>query len=145
MGWEAFLGSIQPCLKEIVKKDFISNFTRIGVRYINLIEDDIWNNIRIDLSADGSPFITKHKNLHFLLETGNFITGVKIVDHATLRQDKGETLSGSLLDIDTYKTTSWNGINETLKLINEAHLEEKMTFFSVLNEDYIKKLEPTYE
>jgi uncharacterized protein (TIGR04255 family) len=70
-----------------------------------------------------------------------------MVNHANVAIDK-VTYAGSLIDIDTnlepFPESAKTNFDEFIDIIERAHEEEKKLFFSLLEDDYLKSLNPEY-
>lgn len=144
-GWENFSIRIKNMLEKIHNANVIGEITRIGIRYINFFGDmDIFNNIRLKLFIDDESFSSEQLIINSTLKTGSFYTTLKIVNNADLKS-KDFNNKGSAIDIDTFITNDKKSLNDNVyTTIDEAHIQEKKLFFTLLNEAFLNSLNPKY-
>jgi uncharacterized protein (TIGR04255 family) len=143
-GWKNYSQLIFNYLNQIRKLDFISTVNRFGLRYINFFDDDIYNNINLEILMSGETFNSKFKILRTEIVEEEFINVLQIANNINMKQDESQK-HGSVLDIDTIIEGEISTFFQSMKdIINKAHNIEKALFFSLLKEDYISKLNPTY-
>ncbi len=139
VGWLKFFPFIENILNEIYKTRVIDVVKRIGIRYINFFEVDIFKEINFDFSFMGISELNKGSVFKTIVERGGFYNSINISNNVTIG-DK----NGSVLDIDTFSENRIQNKSEVLSLLSSAHDAEKNIFFNILKKDYIKKLNPEY-
>lgn len=140
VGWTRFLNKTISILTEIENLNIIKKIERFGLRYINFFDENIFDNIKLDLSLQNSNFKLKNTVVRTEITQGVFSSTLQITNNASVGIRKG-----SIIDIDTHKTKGLqNFFKEKKEIINEAHQKEKELFFSLLREDFINRLEPKY-
>jgi uncharacterized protein (TIGR04255 family) len=144
VGWNTFFGRIRSSLNKIQQLDLVEKILRLGLRYINFFDFDIYKRINLELLMANAPLAAKQMTFRATLETGSYLTNLNIVNNAVTRRN-GQQKNGSLLDIDTYiEKDSLNVFADPDGLIGGAHNEEKMLFFKLLKEDLLAELNPIY-
>ena len=143
--WDNYFGFIKTQLLKLIGLGIIDNFDRVGVRYVSIFENkkDIQNVLKKtpSMTIDGynenflhySSEIKKEKiNLH-----------LNIAKNAKVERD-GVTKIGTLIYIDA-SFNEKSMVNESVfETIDSLHLEQKKLFFSLLCQDFIKELNPSY-
>ena len=77
-------------------------------------------------------------------QTGNFKSRLIMANNAELKlQSTEKTAKGSLIDIDVVLENPI-GTEEISDIVEQAHNEEKELFFSLLDPNFLKTLNPEY-
>jgi uncharacterized protein (TIGR04255 family) len=140
MGWEPFSNQIFDTLKNVDRIGVIGEVSRIGIRYINFFENDIFKNINLKVSIGNDDIECRNTIIRTEIEHETFKSSLQVANNAN---QKGKL--GSIIDIDTFTDA---GLNDFFvkkeELIKLGHSKEKELFFSLLKEDFLKTLNPTY-
>lgn len=139
-GWSKFKDKVMMVFRGCQKLGLFKEILRLGIRYINLFPDDnIFNKTKINIDLTGSS-IAEHQNvLRTEFDFEQYTIILHAINCAKFQKDK----IGSVIDIDL--VTRRADITTNLeKIIEEAHDYEKRLFFSLLNDDFLKKLTPEY-
>ncbi len=140
VGWGNFSIQIFKILDKIQKIGIINSVIRIGIRYINFFNDDIFQNINLKISFRDNDIEYKNTIVRTELEEGNFKSSLQVANNANY-----ENKSGSIIDIDTSTESNLdNFFKEKEVIINKGHAIEKDLFFSLLKDDFLQTLNPTY-
>lgn len=140
IGWEKFSEAIFSILNKIENTSIIKNVLRLGIRYINFFETDIFKNINIGISINNQ--IIDYQSTVFRTEftKDRFSATLQVANNV----NHGEKY-GSVLDIDTVLVFNLeNFFSEKESLINEGHQIEKELFFSLLKNSFLENLNPEY-
>ncbi len=139
-GWSLFSKKIYSVLERIEKVDIIDSIIRIGMRYINFFERNIYDNINLRISLRSKIINYKNTVIRTEINQEDFQSTLQISNNA---EHKGE--KGSIIDIDTFIT---DGIKDFFskkeEIIENGHQKEKELFFSLLKKDFLAKLNPEY-
>ena len=140
VGWEDFSNEIFNLIEKVTNIELFGNVTRLGMRYINFFDIDIFQKINMNLSFSDNKIKYFDTFTRTIIDHGKFKSNLQIANNAVHLGKKG-----SLIDIDTFYE---NEINEFLteykNLIQEIHLNEKKLFISLLKEEFLKTLNPEY-
>lgn len=124
--------------------------SKIGLRYISEYpEIDLKENMKFEFKF-GFPDIKSNSysfNTEFNYKDSIAILTIRNQIPFNNKSNKNEIIKVSLIDIDIVKDNLNLKINDTksiFDLIEKSHLYEKEIFFSILNEDFIKSLNPQY-
>ncbi len=145
-GWSEFSSRTIELIKKIAGENIINRVLRIGHRYVNFFEGDIMDKLTIS-----KPTISGYETNNLLVRTeikdsDNFIDTVQITNSAAYKSPfNADTLSGSLIDIDSFKEYDNNYFLENIESeINKVHNCEKNMFFSLLTAEFLDSLNPVY-
>lgn len=142
-GWNSFSTKIKNTFIKINELDLIEKINRLGIRYINFFELNIFENINLGILLSEKPLISEQITFRSTIKTGDFLSNLQIINNGNIMLNQIQK-SGSVIDIDTYIEKNGNIISDIEKLLEDGHNEEKTLFYKVLKEDFIKKLNPEY-
>jgi uncharacterized protein (TIGR04255 family) len=144
VGWNSFSKRINNTFYKIGKIHLISNAIRLGIRYVNFFETDIFKNINLRITLDNNPLLSEQITFRSTLKTGNFLSNLQILNKGKMVV-KNINKYGSIIDIDTYFMDKKNDISPNLsKLIEMGHEEEKILFFKLLKSEFLARFNPEY-
>lgn len=140
VGWRKFSNKILSIFEKIEEMKIISEVERLGMRYINFFDHNIFNKIKLGINLAENKIVDQKSVFRTQVQAGKFICTVQISNDAL-----SNNVRGSIIDIDCFKT---KGLQDFFKhkkeLLNEGHLKEKELFFSLLLDDFLKELKPKY-
>ncbi len=144
-GWkEDFFPELSFVLKHLKDSNIADNFTRIGIRYIDFFELNIFDKINLSISLHGKPLDALQQTFNVIFKNEDFLTRVQVVNNITARVGNTNKF-GSVIDTDTYieskKGFSFEGIEKT---IDNCHESSVKLFFDLLNKEFIETLNPEY-
>lgn len=142
MGWEHFSKEIFKLLDIILDSGIIESFLRLGFRYINFFEEEIYNSINVDINLNDKPIDYNNTVLSTSLRNNNFSSTLTISNHSIVNNR-----NGSIIDIDTFMDIKLSVEEFKLKyreLIEEGHSDEKKLFYQLLKKDFLTTLNPKY-
>jgi uncharacterized protein (TIGR04255 family) len=140
LGWTNFSNKIIDTLKKIEELNIIKSIERIGLRYINFFELDIYDNIKVNINIDKTEINYKNTIFRTEIEHSESSSTLQIANNVLIN-DK----TGSVIDIDTFTQNNINEFFSTKEtIIEKIHQNEKSLFFSLLKEEFINTLNPNY-
>ena len=143
-GWDIFFEKGCKTIDKLLELKILSKIGRIGLRYINLFRNiNIYekSNLKILL---GDNLLNKNRaTLNLEIPKGNYVNHFKMINGADAIIEKS-IVKGSIIDIDTVLMDHSITFEDVGKIISEAHNIEKDFFFSLLENDFIKSLNPVY-
>lgn len=141
-GWANYSKSIQLLFSKLFELNIITTVHRLGLRYINFFENvNILNNITLQLE---SSFSFNKAAIKLEIPKDSYTNDVSITNHATHRSHIGN-LSGSIIDIDSYKNDlGVDFIKTYMTEIEDIHTSEKTVFFTLLKSEFISSLNAHY-
>ena len=140
-GWEVFSHQIFDIINKIQGVGIINSVSRIGLRYINFFENNIFEDIDLKICIGDNDIAYKNTVIRTEIEHDVFKSSLQVANNAN-----HEGKLGSIIDIDTFTESNLNGFFEKKEeIINSGHSEEKILFFSLLKNDLLKKHNPIYK
>ncbi len=140
VGWRRFSNKIFSILDKVEELKIISEVERLGIRYINFFDQNIFDKIKLDISLSGEKIQDQKSVFRTQITKGKFICTLQVANDAKLNN-----VDGSIIDIDCYKT---RGLQDFFKnkeeLINDGHLKEKELFFNLLSDNLLEELKPQF-
>jgi len=144
IGWKMFLEEADLLFSKIAKLSIVKQVTRVGLRYINFFDFDIYDNIKLKVLIGDSPLECNNVLIKSEIPCNDFTSVLQVTNKATAKIE-GRNFSGSIIDIDTYTSQNLeNFFPDYLSVIINGHDEEKKLFFSLLKTEFIETLNPTY-
>lgn len=147
MGWEKFSNYVSQILDCMDSTKLVKVISRIGVRYISFFEKvNIFEQLKLTIHREGTPIYGEKTTFTTLIKEEKFtqllsLNNTVMLTSPNLPQGK----RGSTFDIDTFIMTelpSFEGVNQIIK---DGHSLEKRLFFSLLKDNFLQSLNPTYE
>lgn len=140
LGWESFSKIIFDVITKVERVEIINSIERIGIRYINFFEINIFEKINLKVCIGNDNILNKNTVVRTEIEQGEYSSTLQIADKAFINGKLG-----SILDIDTFATNNLESFfSNKIEQINIGHLKEKELFFSLLKPDFLDSLNPTY-
>jgi uncharacterized protein (TIGR04255 family) len=140
-GWSDFYDETINYLQKIDEVGIISEINRLGMRYINFFENDIFTKIKINATLDNKEIDYKNTQIKTEISHDNFTSNLLIANNIEV-QNK----TGSIIDIDTYRMHSLEGFfKKKEQILKEIHDNEKELFFSLLKDEFVETLNPKYQ
>lgn len=144
IGWEAFFPKILETFDLLKELDIVDRIVRLGIRYINYFEFDIFEKINLRLMLKDDLLQSNQAMIKTQIQDDQFINTLQIANNATVTVEE-KIIEGSIIDIDTYLDKEIENFFANMQnLITEAHETEKRLFFSLLKEEFLETLNPEY-
>jgi len=139
-GWKKFSAQINSILNKVKNIKIIDSVSRIGIRYINFFEKDIFKDIDLKIYIGKDDIAYQNTVIRTEIEHKYFKSTLQVANNAN-HQNK----LGSIIDIDTFRDANLeNFFTKKEEIINLGHEFEKELFFSLLKSDFLKELNPVY-
>jgi uncharacterized protein (TIGR04255 family) len=145
VGWQDYSKNIFEVLELVFSLNIITKVNRLGVRYINFFETNIFD--KLDVTIDIKNLKLPRESTIFRTEilSEGFINVIHIANKITQLKNKVPTV-GSIIDIDTIRNYSENKFLSDYKTeLKLAHDVEKGIFFDLLKPDFLQSLNPIYD
>jgi len=143
-GWDNYSARLKTVLGAVAEAGVVRGFTRLGIRYIDFFELDIFDKVILSITKGGEPFEAEQKAFNALVKNGKFNTNLRIANNKTMSV-KAVQMTGSVIDTDTFLgLPDETGSAGLFDLIDECHQAAKDIFFSLLRDDFISTLNPEY-
>ncbi len=143
-GWHSVSERFNDLIECIRGLGVIDAVERVGLRYINFFDFDIFSKAKLVVSLSGEPIRSDETLVRAVVPGGRFKSRLHVSNRATITTD-GTIKTGSIIDIDTSLETELEDfLNKAMPIIEEGHTEEKEIFFSLLDDDFLRTLNPEY-
>jgi uncharacterized protein (TIGR04255 family) len=140
LGWESFSKTIFDVLKKVEELSIINKIERIGLRYINFFENNIFDKINLKVSISSDNILYKNTVVRTEIEQGEFNSTLQIANNAI-----NNSKLGSIIDIDTFSVLNLESFfDNKIDIVNNGHKKEKELFYSLLQSDFLNSLNPKY-
>lgn len=144
-GWEEYFSRIELVIEQVFKTNVIEQILRLGVRFINFFDEDIFQKINLNISINDSTHQPSNTQLRTEIVREGFLNTLNLANNATQKLDQAKERSGSIIDIDTFRSYEDKDFYGKFKSeINKAHIVEKEIFFNLLKTEYLNSLNPQY-
>lgn len=139
-GWNKFFTVISEVLNKIEETRVIKNVSRVGIRYINFFDDDIFNKINLNVQLNNSIIDSRSTVVKTEIIQMEYISTLQIANSVI-----NDERVGSIIDIDTSINNQLDDFFRNKEyIINKGHEFEKELFFSLLKDDFLESLNPEY-
>ena len=142
-GSEKLFSEFDGILSSLKEKEIFDAFQRIGVRYIDFFETDLFSGLKSQFLLADVPLSPERTTITTVIKGDEgFDLTLRLAGQAMIQGKGGE---GSVLDIDAAQ----DGLNETDiqkvgAMLASAHLQQKKLFFGLLEKDFLDTFEPEY-
>jgi len=139
-GWSSFSSKIYDILEKVQRIGIIDSIVRIGIRYINFFEQNIFDNINLKVTLSQNTIDYKNTVIRTEISQDDYKSTLQIANNANHNNK-----SGSVIDIDTFLDDNIDDFFQRKKeIIDKGHEKEKELFFSLLKEEFLNTLNPEY-
>jgi len=143
-GWPRFSEMVKAPIEALKNAGVIGSVVRLGLRYINFIDGNVFDKIDVELRVNSTPVSAKETSLALVVEH-RYTHLVRIRKDVMVKTGpENKSQFGSVIDIDSFITNPQNGLNSFGQFLQDAHDDEKMIFFGMLKTEFLRKLNPKY-
>lgn len=143
-GWAALETEMSWLLKELEKIAFIGECERLGVRYVNFVSHNVFDDLILNLCVDDSPVTSGESSITTVLRK-NPMAARLLVSNSVIFGDGAAAKKGSILDIDVWLgALDFDLFSNGLVRFEEAYRFEKEIFFGLLKPSTLASLNPEY-
>jgi len=145
LGWEPFYRRIKQSFEAVRPLGIIKTVTRLGIRYINFFDFDIFERINLVIRLDDKPLSAKQSTIRLELQEEEFCHLLQVANNVTVEQKPKGQRKGSVIDIDSHIDGKFpNFFDQMEDLISRGHEAEKQLFFRLLKPSFLNTLNPEY-
>lgn len=150
IGWTRFYSAIEMLLKELYQEKLISNFTRVGIRYVSEFPNiDILEkvNFGFQMSVLNTPISNGTFRVEWRESQHRIIVnlGSKLPINSLIEPDGSKVEFVSLIDVDVINQEFEPcEFTQLLSFLDDLHSNQKTVFFGLLKEEFLKSLNPEY-
>jgi len=143
-GWTALEKEMTWLLAQLQECNFISEGERLGVRYINFLPQNVFDQLILGVCVGQHPLTSGETAVTNVLRKKPFSARLHVANSALIGGE-AEVRKGSVLDIDVWLgALDFDLFTNGLQKINEAHRFEKEIFFGLLKPEFLASLHPLY-
>ncbi len=143
-GWAALEEEMTWLVSELQQTGFVSEGERLGVRYINFFNFDIFEKLELEVST-GKKRLAGELSVTSVL-TRPPLTSRLLVANSAILGTGDSARHGSVLDVDVWMgSLDFDLFQNAVAKFAEAHHFEKQIFFGLLKPDFLATLSPAYE
>ncbi len=143
IGWKKYFSEIAAFLRIIDELQIVKTYSRLGLRYINILRDtNIYDKLIEEVRVNLKSFQNVATNIKTEIIHSEFKINVNLGNDFRLQESNEKV---SVIDIDVSFEKEINKLEELLIILNEIHATETSVFFTFLRPTYIETLKPTYD
>ncbi len=141
LGWKKFSAEIDNVIDLFLETGVIDTLNRVGLRYVNFFEGNVFDKLNLEVKVNNKEIGHNSTIIKTVITEGGFSNILQLTNQIDI---KGRT--GTLIDIDTFKTTiNIEDFNKNkTNLISQCHDVEKTIFFGLLKPQFLDSLNPEY-
>lgn len=145
VGWEAFFIRIRKTYDAIKPIGIINTVTRLGIRYINFFDFDIYEKINLQIRLNDEPLSAKQSTVKLEIQEDKFGHLLQVASNVMVENKPKGPRKGSVIDIDTHIEGHFTDFFDKMEAtVLAGHQAEKQLFFSLLMPDFLASLNPEY-
>lgn len=146
VSWEIYKDEIIKVLRHLHNSNVVELYNRIGVRYISEYQDlDIKDITKFEFTF-GLPEVSSD-NYSFKAEYIRYESRIiiSLTSRLPVVTSDAQKKIVTAIDIDVIKEKfDTSDLDNLIQVLEDAHEVEKMTFFSLLKDDFLQSLNPEY-
>lgn len=143
-GWSVVHRELKTFLKSIVDDGFMEEGARLGVRYSDFFELNVFEHIDLDIVVNGKAVKDKDRQFTTVFQEGPMTIRLVLINGAIMENAHGPR-RGSVLDIDVaYGPLDFDLKANVLQRFTEAHDVIKKLFFGLVSADLLERHKPEY-
>lgn len=144
-GWERIQDELTWLLERLKPAGIIHEGERLGMRYIDFFEGDIFSNLVLDIRSNEQSVSGVEMNFATVFRRGD-LTARLILNNGAMVTRGNEIASGSILDLDVWlEASGFDVFGDAALRFGEAHRCNKEIFFGLLKTDFLDSLAPIYD
>jgi uncharacterized protein (TIGR04255 family) len=148
-GWSEFKMKAEQLVGSGEKTGLIENVERYSFRYINVIPvqegQPQLQSLNAKIKLGEAPVLERGFQLRAEFDDEGFTSIVQVVPNSISQPIGGEALTGLIIDIDTQRSSDdVNFFEDKSQLLEDGHNALKRLFFSLISDQTLQQLEPSY-
>src|SRR5207247_1518529 len=118
---------------------------RLGVRYIDFFQGDVFPNLLLELRAGDRPLKDEERQVTTVVKYAELAMRLLVSNSAIVTAADGGPRRGSILDVDAwYGPLEFQLFDNVMERFKEAHLAIKRVFFGLLKPAFLVTFNPVY-
>jgi len=144
-GWkENYFPELNFVLERLEKSGIVDNFIRLGIRYIDFFELNVFDKINLSISLNNEPLGALQQTFNAIFKNEQFLTRVQVVNNINAKIGQVDKF-GSIIDTDTYiESKDGFGFEGIERVIDDCHELSVKFFFDLLRKEFLDTLNPEY-
>jgi uncharacterized protein (TIGR04255 family) len=144
-GWAAIETELRWMLERLQGAGFVNEGERLGVRYIDFMAEDVFQNLILGLQVAGQALAGVQADVTTVFSREPLTIRLQVANGAIVARPSGPQ-RGSVLDLDAwFGALDFGVFSNSMNRFSEAHCAIKKLFFGLLRPEYLAKLNPVYE
>ena len=144
-GWGRIKEELAWLLERLKLAGFIHEGERLGMRYIDFFEEDIFSRLVLDVRSGGQSISGVEMNFATVFRRGD-LTARLLLNNGAMVTRGNKVIGGSILDLDVWlEASGFDIFGDAVEKFEEAHRCNKEIFFGLLKTDFLDSLAPSYE
>lgn len=144
-GWQAIKEELNWLLDKLKEAAFIHEGERLGMRYIDFFEHDIFSRLSLDIRSGGEPVTNVEMSFATVFRRER-MTARLVLQNGAMVPRGNQMVSGSILDLDVWLGPSdFDVFENAAERFEDAHRCNKEIFFGLLKTEFLDSLAPVYE
>ena len=122
----------------------ISEVERIGLRYVDFFENDVWLQLNLGVQIGENPLTSGELSTTGVLRHLEGNVRLQVANGAFFQEPAG-VKRGSVLDLDVWHSGGDGDLfSDGLDRVRRLHQASKEVFFGLLKPDFLRSLNPQY-
>ena len=144
-GWQAIKGELGWLLEKLQDAAFIHEGERLGMRYIDFFEEDIYSRLELDIHSGGETVSGVEMSFATVFRRQE-MTARLVLQNGAMAKRGDRLVAGSILDLDVWLGPSdFDIFRNVAERFEDAHRCNKEIFFGLLKTEFLDSLAPVYE
>lgn len=144
VGSEVLFQEFDTVFDKLSKTDIFQRFVRVGVRYIDFFDNNIFDGLNCSFALCGIPTHPQKTLVRTVIEGNDGFDLTLQLAGRVVTETPNQT--GFVFDVDTAcELNDSASIEEVKRLLKSGHTQQKQLFFSLLKPETLAMMEPEYE
>jgi uncharacterized protein (TIGR04255 family) len=144
-GWRRIREELVWLIDRLKRAGFIHEGERLGMRYIDFFEVDIFSRLVLNIHSDGQAVSGVDMNFATVFRRGD-LTARLLLNNGAMVTRGNQVATGSILDLDVWlEASEFDVFSDAVDRFEDAHRCNKEIFFGLLKTDFLDSLAPEYE
>lgn len=144
-GWQRIHDELSWLLERLQVAGFVHEGERLGMRYIDFFEEDIFAHLVLDVRSGGQSISGVEMNFATVFRRGD-LTARLLLNNGAMITRGNDVIGGSILDLDVWlEASGFDIFGDAVEKFEEAHRCNKEIFFGLLKTDFLDSLAPSYD
>lgn len=143
-GWTVIRREMNWLIKKLKLANFIREGERLGLRYIDFFDFDLFDKLILGLHIGDKPVSGPEMSIEKVFRRGG-LTGKLLLKNSVSVKIGNDVRQGSILDLDLWTGPSdFELFQNGMSTFEKAHQQNKEIFFGLLKPEFLDTLSPKY-